>query len=550
MNAPRPAEPARNASTDAAAAVIAPPAPRIDPLAVLGFGLSRALPPVAWSLYGHGTSKRLSELALVSAWLGWLGATVRVRRAIRAQRPHALRAAMEGLLAASPLRTKGAAHDALLAMIWRGLAARGESMRGRATMIGAALALPVALLAVGWALGGTMVAVAVVAALVGFGANRPLARAHRRAADALAREWRRLARTFGRVSRGSDEIRAGGLGEALRDELAIEAKRLGDADAKASRWGLLATAAPVAAIGATFVVGARMLGGDPIVALVTALTLAPIAADLLRESTARTSRASDHARFSELAATLRDPPPPAAAIAWPTSHAPIVWSRVSFRHRAPLSGLDAASDGQAERAPSADGAAVLDDVEIRWSTRRPLALIGENGSGKSTVIALLLRLADPDEGAVTIGGVDVRALDHREARARIAYVPQRPLSLEGQTVREGLAHAGAAPTSELQAVLARVGLRVDLEAPVASLSGGMIQRLALARALLRKPALLVLDEPEASLDRDGRAHLASLLTSLAAEGCAIVMAAQHRDALPADAVEVTLPLAKGARIDC
>jgi ATP-binding cassette subfamily C protein CydCD len=154
-----------------------------------------------------------------------------------------------------------------------------------------------------------------------------------------------------------------------------------------------------------------------------------------------------------------------------------------------------------------------------------VALVGPSGAGKSTLAALLLRLADPDAGAVRCGGIDLRELDADAWRERVAWAPQRGRLFAG-TVAENLRlGAPEATDAELELALAAVdalelvaalpdGLDTRLGDGGRALSAGQAQRLVVARALVRRASLLVLDEPTASLDGATAARVADgLLTA-------------------------------------
>ncbi len=153
----------------------------------------------------------------------------------------------------------------------------------------------------------------------------------------------------------------------------------------------------------------------------------------------------------------------------------------------------------------------LDDVSFEASAGKLTALVGETGSGKSTVLAMIARLFDPANGIVVVGDRDIRAWPLVELRQSIGYVPQEALLLSGslrENIRFGREWVGDA---DMEMALELAQLRRDLaewpeglETIVGSrgvrLSGGQKQRVALARALAGRPSILLLDDCTASLD--------------------------------------------------
>ena len=150
---------------------------------------------------------------------------------------------------------------------------------------------------------------------------------------------------------------------------------------------------------------------------------------------------------------------------------------------------------------SRGGETVLRDVSLEIDSG-VTALLGPSGSGKSSLLRLLNRLADPDKGEVRFQGVDVRELDVRELRSRACMVPQLPAPLPGtvaDNVRYGPALFGRAVGVEGPLELAGLTkLYADREAD--QLSVGEQQRVMLARALALEPDVLLLDEPTSALD--------------------------------------------------
>jgi len=169
--------------------------------------------------------------------------------------------------------------------------------------------------------------------------------------------------------------------------------------------------------------------------------------------------------------------------------------------------------------------AAVRDLSFTVARGETFALVGPNGAGKTTTLKVLLGLARPDRGRVTIGPDRLRPDDPR-ARHALGYVPQRVAFPPGRTVRDVLGFFAALrglPNDAVDRALARVRL-TDLAVRRAStLSGGYTQRLSLAQALLGEPALLVLDEPTASLDPEATWEFRTLVEQLRREGVTVVL---------------------------
>jgi ABC-type transport system involved in cytochrome bd biosynthesis fused ATPase/permease subunit len=174
-----------------------------------------------------------------------------------------------------------------------------------------------------------------------------------------------------------------------------------------------------------------------------------------------------------------------------------------------------------------------------------LVLQGRNGSGKSTLLRLLLGLARPLSGAITVGGADLFDLDLDAWRRSVAFLPQRPYVPERATVREAIGLlVRDASDDEMRASLTRVGLWAalaahapdPLETRVGTLSVGERQRLALARMLCQPSAVVLLDEPDANLDAEGIALVARLVRELSQDR--MVAVAAHTPALLAVAEQI------------
>lgn len=157
------------------------------------------------------------------------------------------------------------------------------------------------------------------------------------------------------------------------------------------------------------------------------------------------------------------------------------------------------------------GLAVLEDFTLTVPAGTSVALVGASGSGKSTLAYLLLRLLDPDAGVVRLDGLDVRSLRLDDLRRHVVFVEQEPTLLHA-TVAENIRYARpdagdddvarAADAAGLGPFLARLplGLSTVVGERGAQMSAGERQRIAIARAFLAQPSVLVLDEPTAALD--------------------------------------------------
>ncbi len=167
----------------------------------------------------------------------------------------------------------------------------------------------------------------------------------------------------------------------------------------------------------------------------------------------------------------------------------------------------------------------VEDLSFSVEPGETFALIGPNGAGKTTTLKILLGLARPDAGRVGVGP-ELRPPADARARAALGYVPQRVEFPAGRTVAEVLrffvALRGIGPAA-VDRALERVGLTALAGRRASELSGGYTQRLSLAQALLHDPALLVLDEPTASLDPEATWEFRSLVEQLRREGKTILL---------------------------
>jgi zinc transport system ATP-binding protein len=163
-----------------------------------------------------------------------------------------------------------------------------------------------------------------------------------------------------------------------------------------------------------------------------------------------------------------------------------------------------------------EGRAVLEGINLQLAPQKILTLIGPNGAGKTCLVRIALGLLKPDSGT-----------RHTKLGLRVGYVPQKWSMNESLPLDVyrflSLAQKGL-KEPDLTRVLAEVGALSTLRSPIARLSGGELQRVLLARALLRNPELLVLDEPAQGVDVAGQEALYSLIARVRDEyGCGVLM---------------------------
>jgi putative ABC transport system ATP-binding protein len=170
------------------------------------------------------------------------------------------------------------------------------------------------------------------------------------------------------------------------------------------------------------------------------------------------------------------------------------------------------------------GRPVLRDVSASFGRGRVTAVVGPSGAGKTSLLRCLNRLEEPTGGRVLLDGADVRDLDPQDVRKRVGMIFQIPVIFDGD-VHANLSYGlnGIAP-ARLEGALEAAALPASfLDRESSALSVGQAQRVCIARALVRDPEVLLMDEPTSSLDKDAAARVEELMASLAEGGLAVVV---------------------------
>jgi energy-coupling factor transporter ATP-binding protein EcfA2 len=199
---------------------------------------------------------------------------------------------------------------------------------------------------------------------------------------------------------------------------------------------------------------------------------------------------------------------------------------------------------------------VVRGVNLEVRPGEPVAIVGAHGAGKTTLAKLIAGLLKPTSGSITVQGKNALALELAERLKHVALVLRDPdQSISERTVFDEIAfplRGSGLDRSELRDVVADVGRRVGLDKELldqdpTSLSVGMRKRVVIATALVRRPQLLLLDEPVEGLDGTGRERLIELLRRLTDEGVAVIVFDHHLDFL-AQVVDRAVLMKDGAII--
>ena len=289
-----------------------------------------------------------------------------------------------------------------------------------------------------------------------------------------------------------------------------ESIRIARLEAAATRSSEVITAFGLAAavlFGALQVLHGRMLPGELVMVVAYLNNLYKPLRQLAKLSTNFSKAMASAERLSEvldLEPEIQDRPD---AIEAPPLKGRIVFQDVSFDY--------------------GDGKSVLKNVWFTVSAGQRIALVGVSGAGKSTIVSLILRLYEPQEGAILIDGVNIQHYRRESLRRQIAIVMQNSI-LFGATIRENIAYGN--PEASLEEIVAAAeaanadefireleeGYDSVIGERGATLSGGQRQRIAIARALIRNAPILILDEPMTGLDVESEAKVREALDRLMA----------------------------------
>ncbi|MCM0756995.1 ABC transporter ATP-binding protein/permease [Sporomusa sphaeroides DSM 2875] len=196
-----------------------------------------------------------------------------------------------------------------------------------------------------------------------------------------------------------------------------------------------------------------------------------------------------------------------------------------------------------------DGTLALDNISLTCLPGETVGIIGPTGSGKSTLVQLIPRLYEPAAGTVKLDGLDIRRLNPRLLRDRIAFVPQKALLFSG-TILDNIRWGKEGATSAEIETAARMaqahdfvmdfpeGYETRIGQGGVNLSGGQKQRLAIARALVRKPAILILDDATSAVDVATEARIRQALASYAAGLTCFIIAQRISSIMTADKIAV------------
>ncbi len=285
-------------------------------------------------------------------------------------------------------------------------------------------------------------------------------------------------------------------------------------------------------LGAHDVLAGRMSGGLLSQFVLFAVLAATSLGELSQVWSEASAAAGSAGRIAELLAVRPRIVRPAHPVPMPSpARGEIVFDHVTFAY------------------PSSLEITVIDDLSFRVTAGERVAIVGPSGAGKSTLFQLLMRFYDPLKGRILIDGVDIRDVDPKELRSRLALVPQE-IAIFGSTVADNIAYGRSFATEgDIVTAAKRAaadGFIRDLNQSYATqlgergvtLSGGQKQRLGIARAILKEAPVLLLDEATSALDAANEAQVQLALDRVMIGRTTLVIAHRLATVLKADRILV------------